>query len=143
MSPLISSVLLVAIAVTIAGSIFNWIPSLTRSQQHQISNKSTEIVECNPPIIEDVYLDFSTNKSRVLVRGGTGGAAVFSAKLLNTQGGELPLVNASSVPFNISRGDLKIIEFNMSGSLPACSNFSQAIISSCIIDKFDSRPKCS
>ena len=143
MSPLISSVLLIAIAVTIAGAIFNWAPSLTRSQQHQISNKSSEIIDCNPPMIEDVYLDFSTNKSRVFVRGGTGGAYVFSAKLLNAQGGEVPLINASSVPFNITRGDLKVLEFNMSGNMATCSNFSQAIISSCIIDKFDARPKCS
>lgn len=143
LSPLISSVLLIAIAVSIAGMIFNWVPVLTRSQQSQISNKSAEITDCNPPLIEDVYLDFTTNKSTVLVRGGTGNAVVFSAKLLNRQGGEASLINASSVPFNMTRGELKRLEFNISGNIPSCANFSQAIISSCITDKFDATPKCS
>ncbi len=141
-SPLISSVLLVAIAVMISSVIFNWMPGMIRGQQSQISNKSSEIVDCNPPLIEEVYLDFQANKSRVFVRGG-GNAVVYSAVLLNTQGGSVPLVNSSSVPFNISKGEVKVLEFNLTGNLASCGNFSQVMISSCITDKFSSNPKCS
>ncbi len=141
-SPLISAVLLIAIAVVMAGVLFNWGPALTRSQTTTVSNKTTQIVECNPPIIEDVYIDFQANVSRMYVRGAQGGAEVMEAKVVSVTGEEAPLVNSSAVPFNISAGKLKVLEFNVTNKIRSCSNFSQAFITTCITDKFTDRPKC-
>ena len=142
-SPLIASVLLIAIAVIIAGMLANWGPTLTQSQTKTISNKTAQIVECNPPVIEDVYLDFQANVSRVFVRGSQGMAVVDEAKVISITGEEAPLVNSSAVPFNLSSGKLKILEFNITNKIKICSNFSQAVITSCLTDKFTSAPKCT
>lgn len=142
-SPLISVVLLIAIGVVMAGMLFNWGPSLTRSQTSLVGNKSSLIVECNPPLIEDVYIDFPSNISRMYVRGGQGGAHVIEAKIISVTGDEAPLVNASDVPFNISAGKLKILQFNVTNKINSCANFSQGLITSCITDRFVDRPKCN
>lgn len=142
-SPLISAVLLVAIGVVMAGILFNWGPTLTRSQTTTISNKTGLIVECSPPIIEDVYIDFASNVSRMYVRGGQGPADVHDAKVITTTGDEAPLVNSSDVPFNITAGKLKILQFNITNKLRSCANFSQAVITTCISDKFTGSPKCT
>jgi flagellin-like protein len=141
-SPLIAAVLLIAISVTIAGIVFNWGPSLVQSGTVRISNKTEQIVGCNPPLIEDVYLDFQENVSRVYVRGSQGDADVAEAKVISTNGEEAPLVNSSSVPFNISAGKLKILVFNLTGKIKSCSGFSQALITSCVTDRFSEAPKC-
>lgn len=143
LSPLISAVLLIAIAVVMAGILFNWGPALTRSQTTLVSNKTSQIVECNPPIIEDVYIDFQTNVSRMFVRGGQGGAEVIEAKVIAITGEEATLVNSSAVPFNITSGKLKVIEFNVTNKIKSCANFSQALVTTCITDKYTDRPKCN
>lgn len=142
-SPLISTVLLVAIAVLIASMLFSWGPALTRTQTTAISNRSSEIVDCNPPVVEDVYIDFNANVSRVYVRGSQGGADVLEAKIISVTGEEAPLVNASAVPFALSAGKLKILEFNVTNKIKTCANFSQAVITSCLTDKFTGTPKCT
>lgn len=142
-SPLISAVLLIAIAVVMAGMLFNWGPALIRGQTTTISNKTGQIIECNPPSIEDVYMDFQANVSRVYVRASQGGAEVQEARVIDITGTEAPLVNSSAVPFNISAGKLKILEFNLTNKIKACANFSQAVIVSCLSDKFTDRPKCT
>ena len=142
-SPLISSVLLIAIAVVMAGILFNWGPALTRNQAATVSNKTSQIVECNAPTIEEVYIDFQANVSRVYVRGGQGPSIVTDSRLINIVGDTAPLVNSSDVPFNITSGQLKILQFNVTNKIQTCNNFSQAVITSCLADKFTDRPKCS
>ncbi len=140
---MISAVLLVAIAVVMASIIFNWGPILIRGQTTTVSNRTSQIVDCNPPLIEDVYIDFQTNVSRVYVRGVQGPAEVTDAKMISVTGNEAPLVNSSDVPFNITSGRLKVLQYNVSNRIQSCANFSQVLITSCISDKFTGSPRCS
>lgn len=129
LSPLISVVLLIAISVIVASLIMSWSSALTSGQQIVISNRSEEITECagQDAKIEDVYLDFTTNKSRVTVRNsGQVDGKIVSASLQNLQGVQAQLNN--TLPLIIKKGELKTLEFLINGTVNACANFSQVRI---------------
>ncbi len=136
LSPLIAVVLLIAISVLVASLIATWITSLTKEQQTTISNRSEEITGCagHDIRIEDVYLDFITNRSRVTVRNtGQVDGKIISAIMTNQQGVNSTL--NTSLPLTITKGELKTIEFVLNGTISACVNFSQVRVSTqCVSD---------
>jgi flagellin-like protein len=140
LSPLIASVILIAITVLIAGIIMTWMSTLTKSQQHIISNRTEESVGCIGVIeIMDVYVDFSTNKSRVFVTNTGGVENIVSGKVLSTRGSEAG--NITAFPVAINKGDITVLEFNMSGAIANCSVFSKAMVSTrCVTDTWTRLP---
>ncbi|MBI4018107.1 MAG: type IV pilin [Candidatus Aenigmarchaeota archaeon] len=129
-SPLIATVLLIAISVIIASLISTWVSGLSKDQETTLTNRSTELTECagRDMRIEDVYLDFPANRSRVNVRNtGQVDETIVSIFMLNQQG-----INAtlnSTIPLTLKKGELKTIEFALNGTMTACGNFSQVRIS--------------
>jgi FlaG/FlaF family flagellin (archaellin) len=139
-SPLIASVLLIAISVLIAGILLSWGPSLVKDQTKMVSNKSDEVVSCVEITIDDVYMDFAANKSKVYVRA-YGNTNIDDAQI-QARNGDLAR-NLTHLPLAITRGDIGIIEFNLTNTtINSCANFSQAVISSsCLTDKYTAAPK--
>lgn len=139
-SPLISSVLLIAISVLIAGILLSWGPSLIKDQTRTVSNRSDEVSNCVEITIEDVYMDFAANRSRVFVRS-LGNADLKSAQLQAKNGGLAR--NMTVLPVSLTRGVLSVIEFNLTNTtINSCANFSQVVISSdCLTDKYTKVPK--
>ncbi len=138
-SPLIATVLLIAIAVIIANLISNWSLFAVSEQTEDISNTSEQITNCPVMTIEDVYLDFAANKSRVFVKSSIEGN-VDSARLVARSGVDMPLT--TKMPLEVNRGEIKILEFNLTANLSSCVNFSQVIISTqCSSISYDRTPR--
>lgn len=132
LSPLLSTVMLISIAVLVAALLMSWSASLTKSQQQEISNKTGEALKCTSADaqIKYVYIDFTSNKSRVIVQNtGLTELQIVSARLLNNKGNEANLTNTTILPMTFPRGSLKTLEFNITGTINACVNFSKAAVS--------------
>ncbi|MFH0832517.1 MAG: hypothetical protein V1900_02240 [Candidatus Aenigmatarchaeota archaeon] len=142
-SPLIASVLLIAISVMIAYVIMSWSTTLTKEQTKSISNKTTEQVECGLIQIKDVYMDLTNNNniSRVYIWSTNAIDYIVSASMMN-KNGELAN-NLTVLPMNITKGELKVFLFNLSGKINSCANFSQVVITTkCTTETFTGTPKC-
>lgn len=146
-SPLVATVLLIAIAVMIASIIMNWVTSLTKEQTSTIGNRTGEAVECTAAVItiDDVYIDFSTNKSRVHVRNsGQINLDITSASLTNQRGEKASNLTAFPIT-GFGKGITQEVVFNITRIITACGNFSKAIVvTNCgnAKDEFTSTPNC-
>lgn len=142
-SPLLAGVFLIAITVVIATAYMGWYSTLIGSQTRTVENKTEMAIDCTAArmSILDVYMDFSNNVSRVNVRNsGQVNDNIVSVNVYNSFG--INATNMSAMPVIISKGDTMSFEFNITGVIPACSNFSKAIVSSqCKTDTFTSTPK--
>ena len=134
-SPLIASVLLLAIAFTIGTIIAPWAFGLVRADTAAIGNQSNSITDCSAITIENVYLDFDDDKGRVYVLA-KGDEQVISANMFTTKGLDMDMEDPSVLPISLSAGNRQLITFNLSVNLTACSNFSKVVIaSSCLSDE--------
>ncbi len=139
-SPLLATVLLLMISVAIAGVIMNWSSALTKEQTRSISNKTGTAVKCGDIYIEDVYLDFTDNVSRVIVRSVETSTQILSAEFLTARG--ISLKNLTQLPVNISKGEVKTVSFDIRGNITSCGEFGEAIIvASCASDKYSQTPR--
>ena len=143
-SPLVATVLLIAIVVLVAAILMSWSTTLTKESQASISNRSAGVVGCTGAVIEidSVYLDFSSNISRVYVRNaGQTNDVIKSVTMTNAKGESAPMINSSLLPISIPRAETKAIELNMSGKIQACANFSRVIVTSdCLSDTYTKAP---
>ncbi len=147
-SPLLASVLLIAITVAIATLTAGWVSTTVRTTQATITNKTTEAVDCSAAgiVIDDVYASSGTAvTARAIVRntGQTDDLTITSAQLYNTTGANF---TASSIPIsNVDKGNVNTLSFS-SASLAACpGSFSQVVVTtSCggVSAVFDKAPKC-
>lgn len=142
-STLLTSVLLIAITVAVATMVSGWYATVTQRTQASASNNTIASIDCTSAgiSITDVYIDTATNRSRVSVKNtGYIDDRVVSANVYNTFGQELP--NLTQLPIDLAMGGSASIEFNMTGKIGACGNFSKAIVSTlCVSKVFDSAPK--
>jgi hypothetical protein len=92
--------------------------------------------------IENVYIDLSTNTSRVIVRNsGSANNQIISAQLLNDTGVSCPVITALPISFPI--GSLKSIEFNITGKISSCPNFKEVkVTTDCATKLFTKDPIC-
>ena len=146
-SPLIATVLLIAITLTIISIIMGWVTKLIEGQTETISNRTGEAVECTGAeiTIDDVYLDFSANVSRIHVRNsGQIDLEIESASLSNNSG--VRADNLTALPVSIPKSDaLKEVLFNITDVIRTCGDFSNALVTTnCgnAYDEFTGTPKC-
>ena len=138
LSPLIAVIILIAIVVIISTMLLNWTSIFTSDQTSDISNTSKQLTNCGVLSIEDVYLDFPTNRSRILVKSSIEDI-VEGAELLTRSGMTMP--RNTRLPLEIDKGRIAVIEFNLTSNFTACTNFSQAVISTkCTTMSFDQTP---
>lgn len=137
---LLGSVIIISITVIIAGIVMTWLTTMTHNQQMAITNKSEESMSCNGVLqVMEVYLDFSANRSRVFVSNSGEADNIVSAKLVTTKGTEAR--NITAFPLTILQGEIKMIEFNLTGNVTACANFSKVLVSTrCITDTWSQTP---
>ena len=147
-SPLVASVLLIVMVVSIAALLISWITTFTKTAQQSVTNKTDVTLDCSGAVvsIQDVYLtNGSAATIRVLVKndGLTSGLSIISAQAFNRTGSNF---SASNIPIrNFDIGDLETVVFE-NVSMPTCSAFSQVVVtSSCggIVDVYTRSPKCS
>lgn len=137
-SPLLASILLIALAVIIASMLLTWSTLLTSEQTQDITNTSRQITTCGVLSIEDVYLDFATNRSRVFVKS-TLEDIIDGARLVARSGVDMPIT--TELPLEIDKGEIEILEFHLTANLSACVNFSQVIISTqCTTISYGQKP---
>ncbi len=142
-SPLIASVLTVLIAITVATIVIGWVTTVTKSTTRDVGNNTDKAIDCTVSQIniEEVYLDTTRNRSRVSVKNaGYTHDMVMSAVVSNSYG--INAVNITEFPVILMQGDYATIEFNTTNTIPACGNFSRAVVSTkCKSTAFDSSPK--
>src|SRR3989338_812215 len=95
-SPLIAVVLLIAIAVTLSVIISTWGQLIITSQTQKATNKTSEVTECENVEIENIYIDFRANRTRVFIRS-SGDTYATDVTLLNNAGVEG--TNVTELPF--------------------------------------------
>ncbi len=137
-SPLIAAILLIAISVIVSSIVLNWSTLLISRQTQDITNETGQISKCGLLSIESVYLDFASNRSRVFVKSIVEDT-MDSAKLVTTIGLDMPL--NTKLPLQINKGEIKVLEFNLTSNLSTCANFSQVIVGTrCTAISYDQEP---
>lgn len=138
MNVLISAVLLIAVVLVVATIFMNWATGLTKKQTTQISNKSLECTTTDITI-ESIFIDLGGNTSRVTVRNsGFSDDTITDAAFLAASG--QAATNLTVFPITFPQGSIKTLEFNISGKIAACANFSRAIVSTKCTSDDQSRP---
>jgi len=145
-SPLIASVMLIAITVSLAILIMGWFGNLTKSTTDTVANRTTETVSCTSArvSIESVYLSPGTaGSARIIVKNGDSRPiGINSVQLYNRTG------NNFSTGFSTGTLDAgAIYTVYLTGvSVPSCpADFSKALVtSSCggVSATFDGAPNC-
>ncbi len=123
-SPLLATVLLVAITVVTTTMLSGWVSSTMSTTENTIANRTSEGVACAAAeiVIDDVYSGAGSNSSAyAIVRnsGGTDNLAITSAQLYDKFGNNFTTTN--SLPTNLNRGQMATLTFkNM--VLPGTTN---------------------
>ncbi len=145
-SPLIATVILIVIVISIAAIITTFATNITRESQDRIENRTQKSVDCSGGEIRirDVYLQ-PGNYTRAIVEnvGLVGGLSISSAQVINATGYNISATNLPINNFDI--GDIETVIFaNLSG-VSSCANFSQVVVStSCpsVNARFKGTPTC-
>jgi flagellin-like protein len=147
-SPLIASVLLIAMTISAAYLIMNWVTALNQQTSEVVSNRSDTAVRCSSAriTIDDVYLasgDTETGSARIIVKNtGFDPLDVNSAQLYNRTGDNF---STGFSPQTVTAGAIYTV-YITNVSVPSCpADFSKVLVtSSCggISATFDGAPKC-
>ena len=148
-SPLIASVMLVAITVAVGVFIAGWSQQFIHTTTKNVGNKTTEAIDCSAANvdIQDVYVTAGTGagSANVIVKntGYANNLVIKSAQLFNKTGGNF---TASGLPISgFSKGSIVALNFANITVVSCPTDFSQVIVSTnCggISDTFDGSPKC-
>ncbi len=145
-SPLIASVFLIVIVVSLASIITTWMTTFVKSTQETVGERASETLDCsNAEItIDNVFLSPSEKTARIIVRnsGFVDGLVIQSAQIIDISGNSY---SATNLPIeNFNKGDIVSIEFAYH-NIETCSDFLKAIVSTnCggVSDTFESTPIC-
>ncbi|MDI6721712.1 MAG: hypothetical protein QMD85_04940, partial [Candidatus Aenigmarchaeota archaeon] len=145
-SPLVASVLLLAIVVSLSVIIGSWMNALSKDTTATVGNKTAESISCSSAdiTVESVYITAGTSgSSRVQIRNrGFQGLTLTSAQLINKTGHNF---SASGTLPTLARGEIAQLSFS-STSVPTCpTDFSKLIVTtSCggVSHVFSGTPNC-
>jgi len=139
--PLIATVLLIAFTVALGSVLMGWVASMQKESQSSIGNKTNELIDCNSAdiTIDDVYINYARNVSLVTIRnsGQVDNLQITGALFTNTQGTSANMTNTTTLPIVLNRGQIRQLEFNITGVITSCGNFSQVLISTSCAGKKD------
>ena len=138
MNVFISAVLLVAIVAVISVVVLNWATSLTKKETAHITNKTLDCTTADVTI-ESIFVDLGANRSRISVRNsGFTGDTLIDAAILSVTGQDSP--NLTAFPIEFPQGAIETLEFNITGKIASCANFSRALVSTECASDDQSRP---
>src|SRR3989344_9353286 len=142
-TPFLATVLLIIATVSLAVIVSSWYATTVRDQTKTIGNNTEQSVDCTfvKTSIQDVYMDFANNRSRVSVLNtGQKDDQLIAAKLFNSFAEESTLL--TTLPADLKKGSSVSIEFNIINTIPACQNFSKVIVTTkCTKQEFTGSPK--
>jgi FlaG/FlaF family flagellin (archaellin) len=139
LTPLIATVLLIGISMVIATILLSWSESITSEQTSRAENRTKTSTSCPDIIIDSVFLDFTKNVSRVIVRSMNGASEISSGSLLNSNG--VAVNNITQFPLPVESGQVATLEFNIYGNITKCSDFGEAnVVTVCTSDKYSKNP---
>ena len=144
-STLIASVIVIAITIIVGGLFMNWATDILKSQQATASNKTEECRPGSDTSIEEVFIDISSNTSRVVIRNsGTDDQQVVGANMYNKRGQLME--NRTVFPLTVVRGAISNLEFRLNntvGNITACADFGKVIVTTrCTSTERDKFVKC-
>jgi hypothetical protein len=141
MDVMIGAVLLMAIVVGLAVILTNFASSLFKSETSNIEERAGSCTDRDLSV-EEAYLEIPSGKARATVRNaGFVDDVIKSAVLLTVKGEQGP--NITQFPLSIAKGTLVTLEFNITGKITACGNFSKIVVSTdCASTQNTKQPQC-
>lgn len=128
LSTILSTVILVAIVITVYALLTTFSTTLFKDQGSQIADRTSEAVDCSFSHIEikDVYIDRFGKAVRVQVQNtGNIDERLTNAVLVNNDSESMESLN---VPLIIERSNIRSIEFNTTGFIEDCDEFQRITI---------------
>jgi len=147
-SPLIATVLLIVIVVSIGAVVMTWTSTFTATTTKTVQNKSDTAINCASASIsiDEVFVINGTSgvvRAAVKNSGFVDAIVITSAQVYNSTGGNF---TASDLPVgNFNVGQIVTLQFR-NVSMANCSSFSRlTVASSCggVTDSFTGSPKCT
>ncbi|MEK6888400.1 MAG: archaellin/type IV pilin N-terminal domain-containing protein [Candidatus Aenigmatarchaeota archaeon] len=146
-SPLVATVLLIVIVVSLVAMISGWLNSFITDTRETVTNRTDASVQCTGASmnIETVYANFANGtaaNARVIVKndGVADRVSIMSAQLYNTTGANFT-TNTSLPVTNFPPGAITTLVFENVG-LSSCSAFSQVVVSTqCSSARFKTHPE--
>ncbi|MBI2579537.1 MAG: hypothetical protein HYW27_01410 [Candidatus Aenigmarchaeota archaeon] len=128
-SPLVASVLLLAIVVSLSVIIGGWVNTLSKDTTNTVSNRTTEAISCSSAdlTVESLYISNGTSgTARAQVRNqGFQAITLTSAQLINRTGHNH---STTTTLGNLAKGEVVQLSFSGVG-VPSCpTDFSRLII---------------
>ena len=137
---MVAVVILVAIVTIIGTIILSWSSFIIKGETQKSGNKTTQVTGSENIEIEQIYIDFPGNRTRVFIRS-SGDTYAASVTLFNTTGGTGN--NVTQLPFFLPKGQLMRFEFS-NQSLSSCSSFSKVVVTtSCITEESSQVTGCT
>ena len=126
LSPLIASVLLIAIVIVIGTLTLDWSTAIHSTLGGSVKNK-TGTCTTAAVVIDRVYLDLNGSVGRIIARNsGFDDDSITGASIVTTKG--LTSTNLTAFPIAMARGMQTTLTVNTSGIITACTNFSRAYV---------------
>ncbi|MDI6720997.1 MAG: hypothetical protein QMD85_01310 [Candidatus Aenigmarchaeota archaeon] len=132
-SPLVASVLLLAIVVSIAVVVGSWVSGMAKDTTATVGNRTAESVSCSASdiIVEALYVhagNEATGYSRAVIRNqGFQALTLTSAQLINRTGFN---VTTSSTLGIIAKGEAQVIVFPNTSVSVCPTDYSRLILTS-------------
>ena len=148
-SPLLASVLIIAVTVSIATLVMGWISTTVRASQNTIENRTVQAVGCSSAgiVIDNVFLTASAGTGMVKVTIRNSGASdltIISAQVYNSTGHNFT-ANAALLSGVLTKGSITTMNFTNVNMSSCPSTFSKAVVTSnCggISAIYDKAPRC-
>ena len=140
-SPFIAAAIVIAIVISAGIILSNWFSLIVGEQTDAVSNRTAEC-RVEGMSIDSVYIDASSGRARISVKNsGLAPESIISAVVISKSGSGSS--NLTAFPISLPLGAVRNIELNVSGNITACSDFSEAIVSSgCSRDVFKGAASC-
>ena len=137
---MVAVVILVAIVTIIGAIILSWSSFIVKGETQKAGNKTSSVTNCENIEIEQIYIDFPGNRTRIFIRS-SGDTYATSITLFNTTGGTGN--NVTELPFYLPKGQLMRFEFS-NQSLSNCAAFSKVVVTtSCITEESSKVTGCT
>ncbi|MBI4019495.1 MAG: hypothetical protein HY364_04550 [Candidatus Aenigmarchaeota archaeon] len=125
-SPLIASVLLIAIVIVVGTLTLDWATAIHSNLGSSVKNKTSECTTA-AVVIDRVYLDLNGSVGRIVARNsGFDDDSITGASVVTMKGQTSS--NLTAFPVAMARGTQTTLTVNISGIITSCTNFSRAYV---------------
>lgn len=146
-SPLVATVMLIVIVVSIVAMLSGWLTTFFMSTRETVTNRTDTQVSCTGAsiFVESVYVIIANGTSgriSAVVKndGAVDGLNIVSAQYVNTTGHNFSATTALPIT-NFNRGAIRTLLFE-NASIQNCTAFSQVIVSTdCISGRYKTNPE--